>query len=73
MEWILPYNLSQWQILGQFLRSNALCCSFLIIKEIVMYEFSKGMPMLHKISSGLQEFGVLDSIKKITALGTCIY
>ena len=29
-----------------------------------MYEFSKGMPMLHQISSGLQEFGILDCIKK---------
>ena len=29
-----------------------------------MYEFSKRMPMLHQISSGLQVFGILDSIKE---------
>ena len=35
-----------------------------IIREIVMYEFTKRMPMLHQISSGLQAFGILDAIKK---------
>mgnify|MGYP002803922089 FL=1 len=29
-----------------------------------MYEFSKRMPMLHQISSGLQVLGILDSIKE---------
>ena len=29
-----------------------------------MYECSKRMPMLHQISSGLQVFGILDSIKE---------
>ena len=29
-----------------------------------MYEFTKRMPMLHQISSGLQAFGILDAIKK---------
>ena len=29
-----------------------------------MYEFSKRMQMLHQISSDLQAFGILDSIKK---------
>ena len=28
-----------------------------------MYEFSKRTPVLHQISSGLREFGILDSIK----------
>ena len=29
-----------------------------------MYEFTKRMPMLHQISSGLQAFGILDAIEK---------
>jgi hypothetical protein len=44
--------------------SMVLYCFFPLIRAIVTYEFSKRIPMLDQIGSGLQLFGILDSIKK---------